>query len=162
MRLDFGLYGVAIVCLVIAGTFAANVVPGYNISTPQAIAVVIIFLVLGAISGMVGYSARPKAIIPTPQFTPSSTTTETSRAPITPTPEPLPLTSSEETPQPAPTSQSPAVKETGSKIVPPEQPAPSKSEDIAITPPTELEKAQVTEEEKPREKRVRRRRKKTR
>ena len=161
MRLDFSLYGVAIVCLVIAGTFAANAVPGYNISTPQAIAVVIIFLVLGALSGMVGYSAKPKAIMPTAQSTPASTTTEASRAPITPTPEPLPLTSSEEVPPPAPTSQSLAAKELGSEIVP-EQPTPSKSEGIAVAPPTELEHAQVIEEEKPKEKRVRRRRKKNR
>ena len=161
MRLDFGLYGVAIICLVIAGTFAANAVPGYSTSTPQAIAVVIIFLVLGVISGIVGYSARPKAGMPTAQSAPASTTAEASWTPITPTPEPLPRTSSEETPHPTSTSQSLAAKEKGSEIVPPEQLTPSKAEDIAVAPPKELEHAQVAEEEKPKKKRVRRRKKKT-
>jgi len=67
MRLDYALYGVAILCFVIAGAFAVANVPSYTLDTTSGIAVTMIFLLLGIISAAVGYSARPRAMMPVTQ-----------------------------------------------------------------------------------------------
>jgi outer membrane biosynthesis protein TonB len=163
MRLDYGLYGVAIICFLIAVAFAASAVPGYTTREIGGIAVIIVFLILGIISGVVGYSARPKTIIPTTiQPTPTSSTLEAPTASATPTPEPLPPASPQEIPSPPPTSQSPPTEEVPSETLTPEPHTPPQLEETAVAPPTETEPTKVIEEEKPKEKRVRRRRQKTR
>jgi len=135
MRSDYGLYVVAIICFIIAGAFAAS----YTITDPTGIIVTMIFLLIGIISAAVGYSARPKAITPATQPTP---------APVTP-----PLL--EEMP---PTSPPPA-EEVTPKPPPPQEPTPSTPP--IVTLPTEPEQpVKAAEEEKPKEKPVRRRRKK--
>ncbi len=163
MRLDYSLYGVTIICFLIAGAFAVSVVPGYTPAETGGLAVIIVFLVLGVISGGVGYSARPKANMPTiTQPLPASPTPEASAVSETPTPEPLPPASPQEiTPSP-PASASPLTEEVSSETLMLEPPTPPQSEETAVAPPVETEPPKVAEEkEKPKEKRVRRRRKKT-
>lgn len=105
MRLDYVLYGVAIVCFIIAGAFAVANVPGYTLDTTSGIAVTMIFALLGIISGAVGYSARPKAMMTTTQ--PSPTETMPSPQEVTgPSTETLPQ---EEMPPPPPPAEMQAM-----------------------------------------------------
>jgi len=139
MRSDYGLYGVAIICLIIAVVFGAGAVQGYSPTEPIGITVIVIFLLLGIIAAVVGYSARPKAIMPTPQPIP---------APETP-PTPPPAVHVEEKVEEAPAAPPPAVEEV--TAAPEPSPAPP-------TPvPEEPGKVEAIEEKPVR----RRRRKKT-
>lgn len=137
MRLDYGLYGIAIICFIIAVTFAASAVPEYSPIRIEGITVIIIFIALGVISATVGYSARPRAVMPTTQPTPA----------------------------PIPESSPPPTKEESSELLQPEPQSRTKSvvhrmeEETTVNSPTESEPAKVTEE-KPKQKPVRRRRKK--
>src|SRR3989304_1680931 len=72
MRSDYGLYGIAIICFVIAGIFMASVVPGYTLMEQSGIAVIMIFLLLGIVFAAAGYTTRPKAAIPTTLPAPTS------------------------------------------------------------------------------------------
>lgn len=173
MRLDYVLYGVAIICFIIAGAFAVANVPGYTLDTTSGIAVTMIFLLLGIISAAVGYSARPKAMMPTTQPMPPETvpTVRQVKAPETETPP------SEE----MPSSPPPAPAETSS--MPLEEPiAPTASTHEEITsepsmpaaveptpppvaapmepeqPTVQEEPVKAAEEEKPRPARRRRKR----
>ena len=69
MRSDYGLYGVAIIGFLLAVVFAAGVVQGYELSGAPGITVTVVFLLIGIIAAAVGYSARPKAMMP-PEPTP--------------------------------------------------------------------------------------------
>jgi len=138
MRSDYGLYGVAIICFIIAGAFMTNIVPGYTLVDQSGIILTMIFLLIGIISAAVGYSARPKVITPATQPTP---------APATP-----PLLEEMPPPPPPPAEVTP-------KPLPPQEPTPSTPP--IVTLPTEPEQpVKAAEEEKPKEKPVRRRRKK--
>ena len=141
MRSDYGLYGVAVICFVIAGIFMARVIPGYTLMEQSGIAVIMIFLVVGIILAAVGYSARPKPAMPAIHPTP---------APVTPPKETVTQPIVEEKPP----TQTPE-EEAQPEPQPPAQPEPS--------PPTapvsmEAEQPVAAEEEKP--KPARRRRKK--
>jgi outer membrane biosynthesis protein TonB len=148
MRSDYGLYGVAIVCFVvtiIAGAFTANLVSGYTLEYQSGIAVMLIFLLIGIISAIAGYSSRPKVAIPTaqPRPTPVTQPRETLTQPI-----------AEETPLPPPPIQTPQ-EEVEPEPQPPAQPEPSPP---AAPVSMEAEQPVAAEEEKP--KPTRRRRKK--
>jgi len=151
MRSDYGLYGIAIICFLLAAVFAAGMVQGYELTGAPGITVTVVFLLIGIIAAAVGYSARPKAMVP-----PEPTLAPTPSAPI-----PVPTTATEEPMEPA---------------VPP-PPPPMPVEEVTVSPettPTELETspptiaapvetsqptpAEEVTEEKP--KRARRRRKK--
>lgn len=171
------------ICFIIAGAFAASAVPGYTPGEIGGIAVIIVFLILGVISGVVGYFARPKATMLTtiqPRPTPLAPIQEKPKPePIDDNirvkgvvdklgeqaPEPLPPAPPQEIPSPA--SELPPTEEVSSETLKPEQPASPQLEETAVAPPTETELTKVIEptkaieEEKPKEKRVRRRRKKT-
>jgi len=137
MRSDYGLYVVAIICFIIVGAFAADVVKlEYWVSK---ISVTIIVLVIGIIAAVVGYSARPKAVMPK----------------VEPTPAPA-------TPPPPPPTPLPPVEEVAPELPPPPPPAPEMPAPTpAVTPPPEPKQpVKAAEEEKPKEKPVRRRRKK--
>jgi len=138
MRSDYGLYGVAIICFIIAVVFGASAVPGYSPTEPIGITVIVIFLILGIIAAVVGYSARPKEIMPTLQPIPAPET-------------PPPAVHIEEKVEEAPVAPPPAVEEVAAAPEP--SPAPP-------TPvPEEPEKVEAIEET-PEEKPVRRRRRK--
>jgi outer membrane biosynthesis protein TonB len=145
MRSDYGLYGIAIICFVIAGIFMAGVAPGYTLMEQSGIAVIMVFLLLGIVFAAAGYTTRPKAAMPTTQPMPT---------PVTPPRETFTQTIAEETPPPPPPS--PAPKEE----VQPEPQPPAEPEPSPPTTPVSMEAEQpvVAEEEKP--KPARRRRKK--
>jgi len=120
MRSDYGLYGVAIICFIIAGVFATNMVPQYTLAEASGITVIMIFLVLGIISAAVGYSARPKEVMPTtPALAPKAPAFE---------------------PPPSPPPTQPAVEEAAPEPMPPPPPPTPPVEAAAVTPPTEAEK----------------------
>jgi len=154
MRSDYGLYGVAVICFILAAVFAANLVPGYSLSEAQGIAVTVVFLLIGVIAAAVGYSARPKAIAPTqePAPTPAPTT------PPVPVEEPAPATE-ELTPPPPPP---PTIEEVSITEPVPEPALPQPVEPLeptpAVTPAEEPAPAETVTEDKP--KTTRRRRKK--
>jgi len=148
MRSDYGLYGVAIICFLIAGVFAVAQVPGYTIDETLGKAVITIFMLFGIISAAVGYSARPKAIIPATQPTPPPTTP----APVTLPPE-MPPKETLAAPTPPPT------EEAAPEPLPPPPSAAEPSQPVITVPEESEQPAKVAEEEKP--KPVRRRRKKT-
>jgi len=155
MRSDYGLYGVAIIGFLLAAVFAAGMVQGYEITGANAasgITVTVVFLLIGIIAGAVGFSARPKAMMPPEPAlvpTPSAPTSETT----TPTEEPaepavLPP------PPPAPVEEVAVSPETS-------PPQPSEPSPPTLATPTETAQPTPVEEvteEKP--KRARRRRKK--
>jgi len=142
MRSDYGLYGVAVICFIIAGAFMVANVPGYTLTDTLGIAVIIVFFLLGLVSAAVGYSARPKAIMPTPQ----------------PIPAPTPTEPAQETPPQLLPTPAPPTEEVAPEPPPPTPPEPSPP---PVAPPTETEQpVTVAAEEKPKEKPVRRRRKK--
>jgi outer membrane biosynthesis protein TonB len=144
MRSDYGLYGIAIICFVIAGIFMASVVPGYTLMEQSGIAVIMIFLLLGIVLAAAGYSARPKPSMPAMQPTPAPVTLpkEIAIQPIV-----------EETPQPPPT-------QTPQEEAQPEPQPPALAEPSPPAAPVSMEAEQpvAAEEEKP--KPARRRRKK--
>jgi len=143
MRSDYGLYGIAIICFIIAGAFMANIVPGYTLAERESgITVTMIFLLIGIISLAVGYSARPKAITPTTQPTPTQAKP------------PLP----EEMPPPSPPPTPPPAEEVTPKPLSPQEPTPTPP--IATVPTEPEQPSKVAQEEKPKEKPARRRRKK--
>jgi outer membrane biosynthesis protein TonB len=138
MRSDYGLYLIAIICFIIAGVFLAAAVRPYS---EISVSGIVLFAALGIIFALVGYSVRPKVIMPT------RAVPEAPQA-AAPTPEP--------TPPPQPPEAPERVEEVPT-------PPPTPTAEIAPEPtpaPTPEEPAKVTEEEKPKEKRVRRRRKK--
>jgi len=142
MRSDYGLYSVAVICFVISGVFMTNAISGYTLENASGITVITVFLLLGIISAAVGYSARPKAMMPTTQPTPTPT------APTPETPSPLVIT-----------PPSPAEQIAPEPLPPPPSPLPEPSTPM-VTPSEEAEQpVKLAEEEKP--KPVRRRRKKT-
>lgn len=137
MRLDYTSYIVAVICFLFAGivlgtTFATN--PPFDATIATALTVVL--SILGIILAGVGYSQRPKKTIPS---------TPTSTLPSEPTTPPA-----HTTPPPVPTIPAP----TPIPIATPE-PVP---ELTTATPVEETQKPQ--KEMKPKEKAVRRRRKK--
>lgn len=149
MRSDYGLYGVAAICFIIAivaGAFTANLVSGYTLAYQSGMAVIIIFLLVGIISAIAGYSSRPKVAMPTTQPMPT---------PVTPPREMFTQTIAEET-LPPPPPPSPAPQEE----VQPEPQPPAEPEPSPPTAPVSIEAEQpvAAEEEKP--KPARRRRKK--
>jgi outer membrane biosynthesis protein TonB len=150
MRYDYGLYGVAIICFIIAIIFAGSFVPGYELTGSNwaaGVTVSMIFIVLGIISAALGYSARPKPIMPAPQPTPPPPTPA-----AIPTPPAEPVIELSSPPSPPAEEVSPEP----SPVMPPEPSPPTP------TPAAELEQpAAVMEEEKPKEKPPRRRRRKT-
>jgi len=153
MRSDYGLYGIAIICFIIAGAFMANLVPGYTLVEAPGITVIIIFVLIGIISAAVGYSARPKEMMPALQPTPTPPT------PAQEIPPPAPSLAEEMPPTPPPTPPAPAEEVTPEPAPPP--PMPTEPSPPTVAPPLEQEQpVKAAEEEKPKEKPVRRRRKK--
>jgi hypothetical protein len=71
MRSDYGLYVVAVICFVLAAVFASSIVSGYELSTASGITVTVVFSLIGIIALAVGYSARPRAMMPPPEPTPA-------------------------------------------------------------------------------------------
>ena len=142
MRSDYGLYGIAIICFVIAGIFMASVVPGYTLMEQSGIAVIMIFLLLGIVLAAAGYSARPKPVMPAmqPTHAPVTLPKETATQPIV-----------EETPPPTQTPQEEVKPE-------PQPPALAEPSPPAAPVSMEAEQPVAAEEEKP--KPARRRRKK--
>lgn len=148
MRSDYGLYGVAIICFIIAGAIAAADIPGYKIAETNGIVVFMVFLVIGIISAAVGYSARPKAMIPPKQPTPTlATPPKETPTPVTPPHEEM------HPPTPLP------VEEVTAEAPPPQEAQPSQTQPI-VTPTEPEQPVEIAEEEKPKTKPVRRRRKK--
>jgi outer membrane biosynthesis protein TonB len=155
MRSDYGLYGVAVICFILAAVFAASLVPGYYLSEAQGVAVTVVFLLIGVIAAAVGYSARPKAIMPSqePALAPVPT------APMTPIEEPTPVTEEPTTPPPPPPTRIEEVSITEPTPEPtPPQPVEPLEPTPAVTPVEEPAPAEAVVEEKP--KTSRRRRKK--
>jgi len=155
MRSDYGLYGVAVICFVLAAVFAASLVPGYFLSEAQGVAVTVVFLLIGVIAAAVGYSARPKATMPTQEPAPAQPQT----TPVTPVEEPTPVTEELTTPPPPPPTpiEEVSITERAPEPAPPEpveplEPAPT------VTPVEEPAPVETIAEEKP--KTTRRRRKK--
>jgi len=147
MRSDYALYGVAIICFIIAiiaGALMAYSIQGYTLSGALGISMITIFVVLGIISTTVGYSTRPRAIMPPTQPTPAST--------AAPAPKILP---------PSVTTPPPPTEEVTPEPSPTAPPAPPQPVETAVTPLTEPERPmEVAEAEQPKEKPTRRRRKK--
>jgi outer membrane biosynthesis protein TonB len=118
MRSDYGLYSVAIVCFILAAVFAASLVPGYPFSETGGMAVTVVFLLIGIIAAVVGYSARPKAMMreaePMPTPTPVVPIEETVRAaekptePVFPPPPPAPVEEVQATAEPTPEPAEPS------------------------------------------------------
>jgi len=160
MRSDYGLYIVAVICFVLAAVFATNMVSGYDISTASGIAVTVVFLLIGVIAFAVGYSARPKAIMPPPEPAPAP-------AVLAPMAEPTPMT--EEPAEPSTPPVAAPVEEASMSAEPVSTPSAETSEpsppvvEIRAEPetpqaPSMETSAEVAAEEKP--KPARRRRKK--
>jgi len=156
MRSDYGLYGVAAICIILAAIFATGAVSGYTLSETSGVIVTVVFLLIGVIAAAVGYSARPKATMPTqePISTPPPTT------PMTPIEEPTPVTEEPATlPPPPPTP----IEEVSITPEPTPEPAPlPPAEPLEpspdVTPVEEPTPTEAVAEEKP--KTARRRRKK--
>jgi len=159
MRSDYGLYAIAIVCFIIAGIFAGNAVPGYPAAEALGLSVIIIFIVFGLVSLVVGYSSRPKAAMPTAQ----PVSTEMPPPQETIAVETSPAVAEEETPPTvAPIAQTAQpAEEIARAPMPSEEPMPAEPTPSPAAPAMEPEQPEKgTEEEVPREKPVRRRRKK--
>ncbi len=123
MRSDYGLYGVAVICFILTAVFAAGAVQGYTLSEMSGMAVTVVFLLIGIIAAAVGYSARPKAAMPTYEPTP---------APIVPVVEPTP-----------------AVEEPVEPVVPPPPPT-TPVEEVSVSPePTPPEPIEPSEPSPP-------------
>jgi outer membrane biosynthesis protein TonB len=153
MRSDYGLYGVAIICFIIAVAFAASLVPGYTLADAAGVTVTVVFVLLGIISGVVGYSARPKAIMTPPR--PAPTETRASEMPSTP-----PVAEVSQT-SPAPSEPAEPIEQTPAPEPAAEIPEPSPQPTAAAPEPEPMPPAEpVAMEEKPKEKTVRRRRRK--
>ncbi len=156
MRSDYGLYGVAIICFILAAVFVGSLVPGYPVSSTQGVAVTVVFLLIGLIAAAVGYSARPKATMPAQEPTLSSPPA----TPLNPVEESASVTNEFNTPPPPPSmpaeevsiTREPAPETEPSRPIEPLEPSP------AVTPPEEPTPVEVVAEEKP--KTTRRRRKK--
>jgi protein TonB len=154
MRSDYGLYAVAAICFILTAVFAASLVPGYSLSEAQGVAVTVVFLVIGVIAAVVGYSARPKAVMPTQEPTPAPALT----TPVTPVEEPTPVTEETTPPPPPPTPiEEVSITEPLPEPVPP-QPAEPLEPTPSVTPVEEPTPAETIAEEKT--KTTRRRRKK--
>jgi hypothetical protein len=140
MRLDYGLYVVAVICFVLTAVFATSMVSGYELSTTSGIAVTVVFLLIGIIAAAVGYSARPKAIMHPPEPTP---------APITPVPiiEPTPITEEPE----APSQPVPAPIEEVSASAEPAAPEPDEPSSPVVEVRAETETVQAPSMETPEE-----------
>ena len=160
MRSDYGLYIVAVICFVLAAIFASSMVSGYELSTASGITVTVVFLLIGIIATAVGYSARPKAMMPPPEPTP----TPVISAPIV---EPTPMTEEHSEPStppvPAPVEEvSVTVESAASAPAEPSEPSPPvvemRAEPETPQAPSMETSAEVAAEEKP--KPARRRRKK--
>jgi outer membrane biosynthesis protein TonB len=153
MRSDYGLYGVAVICFILAAVFAANLVPGYSLSEAQGIAVTVVFLLIGVIAAAVGYSARPKAITPTQEPAPSLAPP----APVTPVEEPAPVTEEPTTPPPPPPTRIEEVSITEPMTEPtPPQPVEPLEPTPAVTPAEEPAPAETVAGERPKTTRKRR------
>ena len=113
MRSDYGLYSVAIVCFILAAVFAASLVPGYPFIETGGKAITVVFLLIGIIAAAVGYSARPKAMMPE----------------AAPMPAPTPIVPIEEAP--------PTVEEPTEPIPPPPPPTPLEEVQAAVEPTPE-------------------------
>lgn len=156
MRSDYVLYGVAIVFFIIAGGVAAAQVPGYLLTDTMGIVVVMLFLLLGIVSAAVGYSAKPKTMMPTahPQPSMPKATTEAEETPTPARP------AVEEMPPPAPPVEEVKPEPEPQPPTSPEPTPPEMAPTPTPAPSTEAEQPVTTaEEEKP--KPARRRRKKT-
>jgi hypothetical protein len=153
MRSDYGLYGVAAICIILTALFAAGLVSGYTLSDPSGMIVTAVFLLIGVIAAAVGYSARPKTTlqIQEPALTPPPT------PPITPIEEPTPTTEEPTTPPPPPPTSTEEVSFTPEPAPP--QPTEPVEPSPAVTPVEEPAPTETVAEEKP--KTTRRRRKKT-
>lgn len=160
MRSDYGLYVVAIICFVIAIAFAGGAVQGYTLQEAQGLTVTVVFLVLGIISGAVGYSARPKAMMPAPPISaaiptptpepkpePAPAPVEVQQRELTPSEPSAPLAAAPETPPEAETSTPAAT------VVPSTEPMPEPEQPVTTV---EEPKAEEVSKEKP----ARRRRRK--
>ena len=153
MRSDYGLYGIAIICFLLAAVFAAGMIQGYELTGANAasgIAVTVVFLLIGVTAAAVGYSARPRVMMPR-----ETTLVQPRNAPIS-----APTTAAEE-PDPAvppPPPQPPVKEDAVSPETSPPQPSEPTSPLAASTETTQTAPAEGVTEEKP--KRTRRRRKK--
>lgn len=161
MRSDYGLYAVAVICFVLAAVFATNMVSGYELSTASGITVTVVFFVIGVIAAAVGYSARPKAMMPPQEPVPAPITT----APIV---EPTPITEEPEEPLTPPVPVPIVESSMSSESVTHETTEPPEPPPHVMEVPAEPEMAQtpmeapaeIAAEEKPKTKPTRRRRKK--
>lgn len=155
MRSDYGLYVVAIICFIIAGALAAANIPGYTLSDPTGVTVMIIFVLIGIISAAVGYSAKPRAVMPPAQPTPTAPVHEEETT--MPTRE---VSEEISPPPPAPVEPEP-VAPTAEEAKPEPQATVEPETSMPATAPTPETETPVTPtvEEKP--KPARRRRKKT-
>ena len=133
MRSDYGLYGVAAICIILAALFAAGLIPGYTLSETSGIAVTVVFLLIGIIAAAVGYSARPKAVIPATESTLPPHPTPTIEEPTsvaeeltTPPPPPTPLEEVSASPEPEP-SQPTEPSEPSPTVLPVEEPTPTEA-----------------------------------
>jgi len=162
MRSDYGLYIVAIICFVLAAIFATSIVPGYELSTASGITVTVVFSLIGIIAAAVGYSARPKAMMPPQEPTPAPAIS----APMV---EPTPITEEPAEPSmppvPAPVEEiSVAVESVSSAPAEPSEPSSPVVEmhaepETPQAPPMETSaSADVAAEEKPKPSRRRRKR----
>lgn len=139
MRSDYGLYGVAVICFILTAVFAAGVVQGYTLVETSGIAITVIFLLIGIIAAAVGYSARPKAIIPAYEPTPTPTvsvveptpTVEEPAEPIVPPPQPTtPVEEVSVSPEPTPPQPMEPSEPSPPTVAPAEeqvQPAPTEA-----------------------------------
>jgi outer membrane biosynthesis protein TonB len=149
MRSDYGLYLIAIICFLITGVVLAYAFPSYlpDPTTMEGITVWIVFLVLGVIFAIIGYSVRPKIAMPAPPKPPAvPVAAQVQEAPETP-----------EAPAPKPEPTPPPEEEVAAKV---EEVMPAAIPPSPTQAPTPEEPAKMEKEEKPKEKRVRRRRKK--
>jgi len=137
MRTDYSIYIVALICFIIAGVFFS-----YASQLDLGIVAGSIFLILGILFAIGGYSLRPKVAVPAPK-TPPTLPVEPSSISMPP-----PV---EEKAEVAPVAPQPPTEEQ----VPSVSPTPSPAEEAPPSVPTLEEPAKV-EEEKP----VRRRRRK--
>lgn len=121
MRSDYGLYVIAVICFAIAGALAAANVPGYTLAEASGITVVMVFLLIGIISAAVGYSTKPKEMMPITRPAPTTPMREEE------TPIATPQASEEiQPPPPAPIEH----------MTPPaeEKPQPKLEPEITVTP----------------------------
>ncbi|HKZ93802.1 MAG TPA: hypothetical protein VJ249_04375 [Candidatus Bathyarchaeia archaeon] len=158
MRSDYGLYGVAVMCFILGAIFASSIIPGWELtataSMARGVTVTVVFMMIGIIAAAVGYSARPKAMIPPAEPTPMPTPTPTS---VESTP---PAEESVESVTPPPTHiEEISVSPEPSPPQPTESSPPAVEAPVEAAQPTPIEApAEAAVEEKP--KPARRRRKK--